>query len=120
MPHRIGFNLRGEIAIPAGQLSEVLAGPYDVSWDGNWPNPRPRLRGRMPPTARPGDILIGGDGGGVRIDLRVVADPDGVLTAEIVSHDTWRDPPLEDVWIETYRQLEARYPGEAPQPGAAE
>jgi hypothetical protein len=110
--------LRGEIAHPAGELSEALAGPYDVSWDGNWPNPRPRLRGRMPPTVRPGDILIGGDGGGTRIDLRVVEDPDGVLTAEIVSQETWRDPPLEDVWIETYRRLASLYPEEVPQPGA--
>ena len=114
---RLDRILRGEIARPAGELSEALADPYDVSWDGNWPNPRPRLRGRMPATARPGDILIGGDGGGTRIDLRVVEDPDGVLTAEIVSQDTWRDPPLEDVWVETYRRLEAAYPQEIPRLG---
>jgi hypothetical protein len=28
--------------------------------------------------------------------------------------ETWRDPPFEDVWLETYRRLETLYPDEVP------
>ena len=82
-------------------------------WDGNWPSAGPHRRGKLPAAARPGDILVGGDGGGVRHQLRVYADEDGVLTAE--NHgDTWVDPPFEDVWLGEYRRLEAFYPDETP------
>jgi hypothetical protein len=43
----------------------------------------------------------------------VIEDADGVLTAEAIA-DTWRDPPLEEVWLETYRRLAERYPEEVP------
>jgi hypothetical protein len=66
-----------------------------VSWDSNWPSPRPRLRGRIPASARAEDVLAGGGGAGSRIAIRVVEDDGGMLTGEEVS-DSWRDPPFED------------------------
>jgi hypothetical protein len=107
--------LKGEIASVYGDLAEAFAGRYDVSWDGNWPREvaRRRLRGQIPPSARPGDVVVGSDGGGVRIDIQVIEDSDGVLTGDVLSN-TWRDPPFEDIWLETYRQLEALYPNEVP------
>jgi hypothetical protein len=114
---RLDRLVNGEIAELYVSLSEHLAGAYDVSWDGNWPHSlaREHLRGKMPVSVRPGDIVIGGDGGGVRIDILVVEDPDGVLTGDVLP-DTWRDPPLEGVWLETYRRLEGLYPDEARPP----
>lgn len=108
--------LAGEIASVAGSLSDHLAGPYEVGWDGNWPSAAPRLRGKIPAGTRPGDVIIGGDGGGTRTQLRVMEDPDGVLTAEMVP-DTWRDPPSEEIWLETYRRLAQLYPEEVPPVG---
>jgi len=105
--------LGAEIASAAALASEVLAGPYDVDWDGNWPSAAPRLRGRLPEGVQPGDVLVGSDGGGVRTQLRVFADVDGVLTADNVP-DTWADPPYEDVWLSEYRRLAALYPDEVP------
>ncbi len=110
---RLDRLLGGEFDRVAGQICDEVAGPYDVSWDGNWPSSRPRLRGRIPASATPGDVLVGGDGGGTRIEIRVVEDNDGVLTGEEIP-DSWRDPPLEDVWGATYRRLEHLYPGEIP------
>jgi hypothetical protein len=52
--------LGGDIAGVAAKLSDHLAGPYDVAWDGNWPSAAPRLRGMIPAGARPSDVLIGG------------------------------------------------------------
>ncbi len=114
---RLDRLLGGEFDRVAGQICDEVAGPYDVSWDGNWPSSRPRLRGRIPASARAGDVLAGGDGGGTRIEIRVVEDDDGVLTGEEVP-DSWRDPPSEDVWLAAYRRLERLYPGEIPPPGA--
>ena len=113
---RIGRLLKGSIATICGDLAEAQAGPFDVTWDGNWPESiaRLRLRGRIPVGARPGDVLVGSDGGGTRIDIRVVEDEDGVLTGDVLS-ETWKDPPLEDLWLETYRRLEKAYPEEVPQ-----
>ena len=105
--------LGGEIAAAGGELSDHLAGPYDVAWDGNWPSAAPRLRGTIPIGTRPDDVIVGGDGGGVRTQLRVIRDTDGVLTAEVIP-DTWRDPPFEEVWLDTYRRLEELYPEEVP------
>jgi hypothetical protein len=59
-------------------------------------------------------VLIGGDGGGTRIDIEVVEEDDGTLTGLPLFPDTWRDPPLEEVFIETYRRLERSYPDEVP------
>jgi len=109
--------LGGELDGVAVQICDAVAGPYDVWWDGNWPSPRPRLRGRIPASARAGDVLTGGDGGGTRIAIRVVEDDDGVLTGEEVP-GSWRDPPFEDVWLATYSRLERLYPGEIPPPQA--
>ncbi len=61
---------------------------------------------------------MGGDGGGTRIEIRVIEDDDGVLTGEEVP-DSWRDPPFEDVWLAAYRRLERLYPGEIPLPPQA-
>lgn len=105
--------LDGEISRAASLLSDLLAGPWDVAWDGNWPSARRRLRGRVPTSARPGDIVIGGDGGGVRIALEILADDDGTLTAEALP-GRWRDPPFEDVFCATYRRLARLYPDEIP------
>ena len=80
---------------------------------GKAASPRPRLRGRIPAAARAGDALVGGDGRGTRIEIRVVEDDDGTLTGEHVQ-DRWRDPPFEDVWLAAYRRLERLYPGEIP------
>jgi hypothetical protein len=110
---RLDWLLGGELTRVAGQISDEVAGPYDVLWDGNWPSARPRLRGRMPTSAKVGDVLVGGDGGGARIEIRVVEDDDGVLTGEEVL-DSWRDPPSEDVWVAAYRRLERQYPDEIP------
>ncbi len=112
---RLDRLLSGELDLVAGEICEAAAGPYDVWWDGNWPSLRPRLRGRIPASARPGDVLAGGDGGGTRIAIRVVEDDDGVLTGEEV-RDSWRDPPFDDVWVATYRRLARLYPGEIPPP----
>jgi hypothetical protein len=73
---RLDRLLGGEFNRVAGQICEEVAGPHDVSWDGNWASSRPRLRGRIPASARPGDVLVGGDGGGTRIEIRVVEDDD--------------------------------------------
>lgn len=105
--------LDGDIAGIAAKLGDHLAGPCDVAWDGNWPSAAPRLRGKIPAGARPGDAIIGGDGGGVRTQLQVTEDTDGVLTAEAIA-DTWRDPPFEDVWLGTYERLAELYPEEVP------
>ncbi len=103
----------GGIDRVAAVVAEHLAGPADVAWDGNWPNARPRLRGAIPADSRPGDMLVGGDGGGTRIHLEVVEEPDGVLSAtEVVG--TWRDPPLEEAFTETYERLAQLYPEEIP------
>ena len=112
---RLDRLLDGELDRVTAQICDAAAGPYDVPWDGNWPSPRPRLRGRIPASARAGDVLAGGDGAGTRIAIRVVADDDGMLTGEEVP-DSWRDPPFEDVWLATYRRLERLYPGEIPPP----
>jgi len=115
---RLDRLLGGELDRVAGQLCDEVAGPYDVQWDGNWLSSLPRLRGRIPASAKAGDVLVGGDGGGTRIQIRVVEDDDGVLTGEEVP-GSWRDPPSEDVWLATYRRLESLYPGEIPPlPGA--
>jgi hypothetical protein len=115
---RLDRLLGGELDWVAGQICDEAAGPYDVPWDGNWPSPRPGLRGRIPASAKAGDVLVGGDGGGTRIQIRVIDDDDGVLTGEEVP-GSWRDPPSEDVWLATYRRLESLYPGEIPPlPGA--
>ena len=108
--------LAGEFESVTGALCEQLAGPADVAWDGNWPPEVARLalRDRLPPGAKPGDTVIGGDGGGTRIDIRVVADDDGVLTGDVLFPETWRDPPLEDVWVAAYSRLEAAYPDAIP------
>src|SRR2546425_5220959 len=84
--------LAGELVGITVELCDHLAGPYEVLWDGNWPSAAPRLRGRIPATARPGDVIIGGDGGGGRTALLVTADDDGVTTGEVFP-GTWRDPP---------------------------
>jgi hypothetical protein len=112
---RLDRLLAGELDRVAVEICDDVAGPYDVDWDGNWPSARPRLRGRIPASAAPGDVIVGGDGGGTRIDIRVTKDDDGVLTGAEVA-DTWRDPPLEEVWLATYRRLEALYPDEIPPP----
>jgi len=112
---RLDRLLSGELSRVAAQICDVAAGPYDVSWDGNWPSARPRLRGRIPASARAGDVLAGGDGEGTRIAIRVVEDDDGVLTGEEVP-GSWRDPPFEDVWVATYNRLEHLYPEEIPLP----
>jgi len=108
--------LGGEFGSVTGELCEELAGPAAVDWDSNWPPEVARLalRDRLPPGAKPGDIVIGGDGGGTRIDIRVVADDDGVLTGDVLFPETWRDPPLEDVWVAAYSRLEAAYPDAIP------
>jgi len=36
------------------------------------------------------------------------------LTGDVLS-ETWKDPPFEDVWTETYRRLEELYPEEVPE-----
>jgi hypothetical protein len=110
---RLDRLLGGDLEQVAGQLCDEAAGPYEVPWDGNWPSPRPRLRGRIPASAKAGDVLAGGDGAGTRIKIRVVDDDDGVLTGEEV-RDSWRDPPSEDVWLATCRRLESLYPREIP------
>jgi hypothetical protein len=117
---RLDLLLGGELGRVTVQICDAVAGPYDVWWDGNWPAARLRLRlrGRIPASAAAGDVLAGGDGGGTRIAIRVVADDDGVLTGEEVP-DSWRDPPFEDVWLATYRRLERLYPEEIPQPPQA-
>lgn len=105
--------LAGDLVRVSVALCEDLAGPYDVAWDGNWPSARPRLRGQIPLGAKPGDVIVGGDGGGTRIDIVVVEDDDGTLSGEEVP-GTWRDPPLEGVFSSTYRRLERLYPEEVP------
>lgn len=115
---RLSRLLGGELDRVTAQICDAAAGPYDVSWDGNWPSSRARLRGRIPASARAGDVLAGGDGAGTRIAIRVVEDDDGMLTGEEVP-DSWRDPPFEDVWLATYRRLERLYPGEIPLPPEA-
>lgn len=111
---RLARLLSGEFNSVAGDLAELHAGPSDVDWDGNWPHDiaLKRLRGKMPAGARHGDVLIGGDGGGTRIKIRVVED-DGVLTGDVLD-PTWMDPPYENVWSDTYRHLETIYPHEIP------
>jgi hypothetical protein len=106
--------LSGDFSV-SGDLAELQAGPFDVYWDGNWPDSvaRKRLRGRMPAGARLDDVVIGSDGGGTRIKIRVVED-NGVLTGDVLD-ETWTDPPLEDVWSDTYSRLEALYPEEIPE-----
>jgi len=113
---RIARLLRGRIPDVCGDLAEAQAGPFDVMWDGNWPHGVAllRLRGQIPAGARPGQLLVGSDGGGTRIEIRVVADKDGVLTGDVLS-ETWKDPPFEDVWLETYRRLATAYPEEVPE-----
>jgi hypothetical protein len=115
---RLDRLLDGELDGVTAEIHDVAAGPYDVSWDGNWPSSRPRLRGRIPASARAGDVLAGGDGGGTRIAIRVVEDDDGVLTGEEVP-GSWRDPPFEAVWLATYSRLERLYPEEIPVPPQA-
>jgi hypothetical protein len=111
--------LKGELDRVSVAICDDLAGPFDVAWNGNWPSARPRLRGKIPAGAKPGDIIIGGDGGGTRTDIAVVEDDDGTLSGEVVP-DSWRDPPLEDVWVSTYRRLELVYPEDVPPlPGQA-
>ena len=105
--------LSGELDRVAVAVCDEVAGRFDVAWDGNWPSARARLRGRIPEHAREGDTIVGGDGGGTRIDITVLRDEDGTLTGEAVA-GTWRDPPLEDVWLSTYRRLAELYPGEVP------
>lgn len=111
--------MANELDRVAVELAEVAAGPYDVSWDGNWPGSvaRRRLRGQIPPSVGVGDVIVGGDGGGTRIDIQVVEDDDGILTGLVLFPDTWRDPPLEDVWLRTYRRLAGLYPDEVPPGG---
>jgi hypothetical protein len=113
---RIARLLKGSIPTVCGELAEAHAGPFDVTWDGNWPHSVAlvRLRGRIPVGARPGDLLVGSDGEGTRIDIRVVEDEDGVMTGNVLS-ETWKDPPFEDVWLDTYRRLEKAHPEEVPQ-----
>ena len=76
--------LSGQISESAGRATEAMAGPFDVSWDGNWPREKAhvRLRGRIPSSKRAGDIVIGSDFGGTRIDILVIQEPDGVLTGD--------------------------------------
>lgn len=105
--------LEGELDRVAVAISDELAGPFAIAWDGNWPSARPRLRSRIPVGVRAGDVIIGGDGGGTRIDLAVIEDDDGVLTG-VEMPNTWRDPPLEEVWVSTYQRLEHLYPNEVP------
>jgi hypothetical protein len=112
---RIAGLLKGSIPTVCGDLAEAQAGPFDVTWDGNWPQSiaRVRLRGHIPVGARAGEVLVGSDGGGTRIDIRVVEDEDGVMTGDVLP-ETWKDPPFEDIWLETYRRLEKAYPQEVP------
>jgi predicted metal-dependent hydrolase len=51
-PTRLERLLAGDLAWTAAELADHVAGPFDVSWDGNWPSAAPRLRGLMPPTER--------------------------------------------------------------------
>ena len=112
--------LNGELDRVAVAICDDIAGPYDVAWDGNWPSARPRPPGKIPEGAEPGDIIVGGDGGGTRIDIAVLEDDDGTMSGEAVP-DTWRDPPLEDVWLSTYRRLKHLYPQEEPRlPGQSD
>jgi hypothetical protein len=64
--------LANELDRVAVEVAEELAGPYDVAWDGNWPEAVAlrSLSGRIPLPASIGDIIIGSDGGGTRIDIR--------------------------------------------------
>jgi len=107
--------LSGAIADVCAQLSEHLAEHFDVVWDGNWPDEKVRtsLKGRVPPSARPGDVLVGGDYGGARIDIRIVDTSDGEMTGEVVQ-GTFRDGPATDVWSKTYSRLAGLYPEEIP------
>jgi hypothetical protein len=107
--------LSGHIRNSTVRAAEEIAGPFDVFWDGNWPpeKARARLKGRIPSSKRPGDVIVGSDFGGTRIDILVTEMPDGILTGEPLS-DTWRDPPFENVWIDTYKRLAAHYPDEVP------
>ena len=115
---RLARLLKGSIPTVCGDLAEAQAVPFDVTWDGNWPQSvaRVRLRGHIPVGARPGEVLVGSDGAGARIYIRVAEDEDGVLTGDVLS-ETWRDPPFENVWTETYRRLEKLYPSEVPEIG---
>lgn len=108
--------LGGGTSNACAQLSEQLAGHFDVVWDGNWPDEEVRrsLIGRLPDAANPGDILVGGDRGGARIKIRVIATTDGGMTGEVVP-GTFREGPATDRWVSTYRRLEAIYPDEVPE-----
>lgn len=104
----------GEIDTVAQDLINKCAGPYDLHWDQQWPpeTARKRMLERLPGTARPGDILIGADGG-ARVKLQVIEGQDGRLTAEPLS-ETWVDPPGEDVAAKTYARLAERFPWALP------
>ena len=41
---RLDRVLGGELDRVAAQICDETAGPYDMSWDGDWPSSRPRLR----------------------------------------------------------------------------
>ena len=92
---RIARLLKGSIPTVCGDLAEAQAGHFDVTWDGNWPQSvaRVRLRGHIPVGARPGEVLVGSDGAGARIDIRVVADEDGVFTGDVLA-ETWKEPAV--------------------------
>lgn len=97
----------------AVELAELLAGPYDVEFDGNWPPERAERLIELPTGAAEGDVVVGNDSGN-RMQIRVVRR-DAELVAEPI-RDTWTDAPGTDVWCETYERLAQAFPAYVPPP----
>jgi hypothetical protein len=78
--------------------AEMLAGPSDLDMDFNWP--ASKLFGSASRLGvAPGRELIGGDGEGNRVRLRVV-ERDGVIGVEKIPGTGWN--PTGDIWKQAY------------------
>lgn len=105
--------LAGRLIDVAVVLAELLAGPFDVEFDGNWPPELAERLIKLPVGSAEGDVLVGNDSGN-RMQIRAV-----LRGAELVAEpmtDTWTDAPGTDTWCETYERLAKAFPAYVPPP----
>ncbi len=85
--------LQGDAGEAAAKQAEMVAGPFDLDMDFNWPEDKLFEIGvrNLPTGLQPGQTIIGGDGEGGRLTLEVV-ERDGRVGLRVVpgthSHST--------------------------------
>jgi hypothetical protein len=89
---------RGEPTEAEARQAELLAGPSDLDMDFSWPEYKLFRSGSRLDLVL-GHELIGGDGEGGRVKLRIV-ERDGEIGIERVPGSAWH--PTSEIWRQAY------------------